>query len=276
MKRLCNGTSEMASTTTGLLICVLTIFSLFVTATAHAAEGRRMLWQSREQFVAIEKEGGGRSVSKNDHPAAITPAQLRSILQSLVTGKPDQRVPLFREAELEILSSRLTAALGQARPEEDVTFAVIGLFPVLAGLVKEPRVTTGRVFVEKGRLNIIFGAVQGDYKENEDRRLNPLPLGSRNTAAYPAAELAAPAASRSFSTKRNDWVEFFIGDSVEMPASSAKEEQLAPLVQKQGVQEKKPGRTLKERLMLLDELRGASLITEEEYRAKRSKILEEL
>ncbi len=277
-----------------LLLLMLAIAGLLIVSPCTAlAAGGKIIWQSRDQFVAIVKQDGD-GTAANDHPGKLSADQLRSMLESLETTETDKNKPLpvFNEPEREILVEMLREGLSQAGPKEDVTFAVIGQFPVLMGLARERKVTTGRVFYRGGELNIIFGMVHRDFKENEDRRLAPFVPGSRTRTAELGGRISASAGQLDITMKRGDWVEFStasIGSSPSMSGESAtpavKPEQAGrrqsetDTTRKQEIKPAKPdkqGRTVEERLMLLNELRNKQLITEEEYRAKRLEILNEL
>ena len=276
-----------------LLLPAIAVLLLLSPGTSLAREGK-FLWQSRDQFVAIEKQDGAGTAEANDHPAKLSADRLRSMLASLEiteTGK-DKPLPVFNEPEREKLVELLREGLSQAGPGEDVTFAVIGQFPALMGLVRERKVTTGRVFYRNGELNIIFGMVHRDFSENEDRRLAPFVPGSRTRPAELGGKISAAAGEPGSTMKREDWIVFSsasIGTSPGMPGESAtpamkpeQAERRPPETDTTRKQESKPaepgkqGRTVEERLMLLNDLKNKKLITDEEYRAKRQEILNEL
>jgi hypothetical protein len=149
------------------------------------------------------------------------------------------------------------------------------------GLLKERMVTTGRVFCRDGELDIIFGDVHRSVRENEDRRLYPLLPGSRGTTTPREWRLAAKAGGETFEQKRPDWITFPLAappaPAVAPPAreSTGMEQKSAP-----AVSPAKPApagrKNAEERLMILNELHNKKLITDEEYRAKRLEILNEL
>lgn len=275
-----------------LLLPAIAVLLLLSPGTSPAREGKT-IWQSRDQFVAIEKQDG-EGTAANDHPAKLSAEQLRSMLESMEiteTGK-NKVLPVFNEPEREILVEMLREGLSLAGPKEDVTFAVIGQFPTLFGLARERKVTTGRVFYRGGELNIIFGMVHRDFRDNEDRRLAPFVPGSRTRPAEPGGRISASVGEPGSTMKRGDWIVFSpasIGSSPGTPGESAApamkpepSERRPPVTDTTRKQESKPakqdkqGRTVEERLMLLNDLRNKKLITEEEYRTKRLEILNEL
>jgi hypothetical protein len=257
----CSGANWFCSTASGLLVF------LMLSSTAHTSDVRH-LWQSRDQFVALERQDSSRdgAAISNDHPVEISPDRLTAILASIEVrtedgGKPEQ---LLTNQSLEVLVPQMVQGFRRAAPGEDVTFAIIGLHKTLHGFAKNPKVTTGRAFYKGGRLNIIFGLVQKDFNEREDRRLSPFTPGSRQKASAGEWTLLTDTP-----LVRRDWVAFGA-------------EWQAPVVPATVVEKAAPGQPVKrhddvrkptERLTTLNELKAKGLITEEEYRTKRLEIL---
>jgi hypothetical protein len=270
-----------------LMVLVLVMVSgLSGCATARTGEVReRTIWQARDQYVKIEKQDrpAGVTVSANLHPADVPADRLRSMLESIEVRPEGENkgVRLFNDDELKILSENIHVGLAQASPDEDVTFAIIGHYPALMGLLKERMVTTGRAFCRDGEFDIIFGEVHRSVRENEDRRLYPLLPGSRREAAPREWRLAATSGGETFDQKRPDWITFSLAappaPAITPPArESTGTEQKAP----PAISPAKPAdagrKNAEERLMILNELHNKKLITDEEYRAKRREILNEL
>lgn len=258
----------------GLL--VLQMFS----SSAQAAD-RRYLWQSRDQFVAIERQENSTAVTvqPNDHPVTgVTLERLSAILESINTRSSDgdKVAPLLTRSAVQVLAPELLQGLQKATPGEDVTFAVIGLHDALYGLAKSPKVTTGRVFYTAGTLNIIVGLVQQEVRDRDDRRLFPFTPGSRQKALEGEWTLLLQPGANGSNQIRKDWVAFsdkWQAAVVQSPVS----EQRLPAGQlsqpeKRSIDTRKPS----ERLTTLNELKDKGLISEEEYRGKRLDILNDL
>lgn len=243
-----------------------------------AAAERRLLWQSRDQFVALEPQDAEKTgpATPNEHPAAITDAQLATLLAPLQFRSTESAstVPLFTRETLETLTPQLAPGLQKAAPGEDITFAVIGLHDALYGLTREPRVTTGRLFVKNNRINLIIGLAQRDVNEREDRRLAPFTPGSRKAAAAGEWLLHVPTEPSGYTMVRRDWVT--VATNWQPPpladSSPTAPSNQAPAVPIQREQPRSPA----ERLTTLKELKAKGLITDEEYRSKRLQILNEL
>jgi hypothetical protein len=270
-----------------LLAMVLLVTAGGITGCAATRTGEardRTIWQLRDQYVKIEKQDrpAGVTVTVNLHPADVPADRLRGMLESIEVRPQgeNKEMRLFNEDELAILSENIHAGLAQAGPDQDITFAIIGHYPTLMGLLKEPMVTTGRVFCRDGELDIVFGDVHRAVRENEDRRLYPFLPGSRGATAPREWRLAVKPGGETFDQKRPDWITF----SLSAPPSPA----VAPARESTGTEQKaapavsptKPAeagkKSAEERLMMLNELHNKKLITDEEYRAKRLEILNEL
>ena len=268
----CCVTNWLCSAASGLLV-------LLMLSSAALASDVRYLWQSRDQFVALERQDlpQGGTATLNDHPAEIVPDRLTSILASITvreagSSKPEQ---LFTDQSLEMLVPHLAQGFQQAAPGEDVTFAIIGLHKSLFGFAKSPKVTTGRVFFKNGRLNVILGLVRNDVNEREDRRLSPYTPGSRQKASQGEWTLLPQPGQNGFSLTRKDWVTF--SDTWQPSvAQTPVAEQKTPAMQTAPVQPEKPVADIRspaDRLTTLNELKNKGLISEEEYRVKRLEIL---
>lgn len=268
----------------------------------------KTLWTSGEQYVAIEKQDHppGVAVKPNERITEISVDRLHNALASIDLRLPDHEkaLALFNEEELRILSEYIAEGLALAGPDEDVTFAIIGHYVESLGFLKKRMVTGGRVFCQDGQINIIFGDVHRDLTETmgvpEDRRLHPFLVGSRTGSVGVHEGMLLPKPNGEIFGKLADfWVFFPITAPENLPASlengvAAPETKGAVTTPSTGtgapapetrtstpgVNREKPAQAAKksveERLMILNELRDKKLITDEEYRAKRLEILNDL
>jgi hypothetical protein len=274
----------------GLMLLVST--TIMLTGCVHlGGKDIRPIWKERDQFVEIEKQDrlAGSMPEANSHPTQVSAERLSSMLASIEVRMPgkNRTQVLFNPAGIKTLSENISQGLASAAPNEDVTFAYIGIYPVTAlmSIVKEDQVTTGRVFVRDGQLNIIFGKLHDKVNEREERRLNPYLPGSRDTVMPQEMLLVARPGGESFTFKRPDWVVFPLvapavlvtpteEPAVEAPAPSV----AAPIAP--GVSHQRPAppakKSVEERLTILKGLKEKGLITEEEFKAKRQEILNDL
>jgi hypothetical protein len=273
MKMLrCRDANRLCSIASAVLVL------LMLSSTSHASDVRR-LWQSRDQFVALERQDSslGGAAILNDHPVEISPDRLTAILASIEFRSADSDKPeqLISSQSLEVLVPHMVQGFHQAAPGEDVTFAVIGLHKALYGFAKSPRVTTGRAFYKEGQLNIIFGLVQKDVNEREDRRLSPFTPGNRSKPTEGEWTLLPQPGQNGYNQVRKDWVTFS-GEWRTPIAQPPVAEQYVPPVQPAPVQPVKRSHDTRkpaDRLSTLNELKDKGLISEEEYRGKRLEIL---
>ncbi|ADJ27025.1 hypothetical protein [Nitrosococcus watsonii] len=148
-------------------------------------EEGQILWQAGEQYVRLSPSDGAVG---NQHPAAVTPEEMRVVLESLFV--PERRFirkklnPVFSPGEIQVLSSALSQGLALAGPNQDVTFVTIGIQQ--GTFAKVRKANTGRVFFRDGKLNIIFGMLHDEVRDQDrqtgeeiDRRLHPFVIGSR-------------------------------------------------------------------------------------------------
>jgi hypothetical protein len=183
----------------------------------------KTFWASPGRSVRLVAQD--RPVPPNDHPAALSPAELRMILAAIsVFGGPAflgadaEPIFVFTEDEARVLAQALATALAEARPDQDVAFTVEGERNAFF-FAQEPVAIGGRVFYDDQRLHIIFGDLHqpagrpapdrhGSAKPGE--RLYPVRIGMR------AGDIAhhwriVPIEGQSFhvgaDTTRGDWIE---------------------------------------------------------------------
>ncbi|MGH8588225.1 MAG: hypothetical protein ACREXX_02460 [Gammaproteobacteria bacterium] len=183
----------------------------------------KTLWASPGRSVRLIAQD--RPAPPNDHPAALSPAELRTILAAIsVFGGPaflgagGEPISVFTEDEAQVLARALASALAAARPDQDAAFTVEGKRDAFC-FAQEPLSIGGRVFYDDQRLHIIFGDLHQpagrpalDRHENAKpgERLYPVRIGTR------AGDIAhhwriVPTEGQSFhigaDTTRRDWIE---------------------------------------------------------------------
>jgi len=255
----------------------LALVIILLLASASHASTRRYLWQSNDQFVALEQQDSFSTgpAQPNNHPVELSADRLAAILASIDirTAAGEKPEPLFTRMSAQNIAPHLLLGLQQASPTEDVTFAVIGLHDTLYGLAKAPKVTTGRIFYQAGRLNIIVGLARQEVRDRDDRRLFPFTPGSRQKALQGEWQLLPQPDHKGYNLDRKDWVAF----SDEWRAAAAEQNLPAtPAAPAQPLKRNSDARTAAERLTTLKELSEKGLITAEEYRSKRLEILDGL
>jgi len=188
-----------------------------------------------------------------------------------------------------------------------VVFAVVGVTKVLWGLTRSPAVTAGRGFVRNGELNLIFGEVLRPVDRYSGRQVEPFVPGLRASPRRLSASIVAgPGVGfhEDAAGVRPDWVVVKLGDGgrkpVPPPDSESTERPAAPApaiaaptapaegpgdsvsagggeIRGERVGEESPeAEAIGRRLGVVEELRRRGLISEEEYRAKRKEILDDI
>ncbi len=278
----------------GALLALLLLLAGLTDAFAFGS--KHVLWESRDQFVALEPADAvkGGTVIPNDHPAEFTQERLYEVLASIqlrpedfgvsipfLSGKSEKTmsVPLFTDQSLELLAVHLQEAFQQAKPNEDVTFAIVGLYLSPGAFAKTPKATAGRMFYQGGKLNLILGKVQFEFNERQDRRMYPFTPGNREYVAEGGWTLIPQGTPPALTMVRKDWLAFANDWKPTVVAAPAGEKGNGAQPQQPSALQQlfsgKAGKTA-ERLGVLKELRDKGVITEEEYRAKRLTILNEL
>lgn len=259
-----------------LLCLVVTFLNNSCLVSPLWADDRKMLWQSREQFVAIEpleKNTDG----KNTHPVDISVENLAANLAVLALRSEESAViePLFTQETVQTVAPYLQQALRTADSGDDVTFAVIGLHKSLYGLAKRPKVTTGRLFFRDKQLHMIIGLAQQEVNDRVDRRLEPFTPGSRQKAAKGSWKIVPHDGPGLFQMKRKDWVIFkdIFKAIAPLPSVAKPASTYVPESPRQSFTESK---NPVERLKVLNELKNNGLITDAEYQDKRRQIVNSL
>ncbi|WP_324080919.1 SHOCT domain-containing protein [Geomonas sp.] len=276
---------------------VALILSVFTLISGCATQKTFPIWQSGDEFVSLAdrddlgKEQGG----ANRHPVSLSRADLRDALAALAVELPGdpKPVPLFGNPELEVLSEQLRLGLEHAGKDQDLLFAVLGAKPIFKAFGTLAVVTTGRVFYQDNGLNLILGRVRSET-HGDDRRLDPFVPGSRLREATLPGPVLMGSGKAPHLPGRSDWLVFPVRTEAERPAPKpepvtqkpAAPEPQQPAVREparevpqrapQGVTPGTAASNIEQRLRTLDDLKAKGLITDEEYRAKRKSILNEL
>ena len=248
-----------------------------------SSAGGKVIWQSGLQFVALRAQPAG--VAANDQPHTVDAARLRSVLGSLQAKRGDKAGrAVFTSQALDKLCPALSRALSEARPHQDIAFAVVTRGPapdtkMLLIHVQEALLTTGLVFYRNGQLNIIFGKMHTPFEvryinTGKPPRLTP---GSRNRRIQSGWRVTGDNDRVHPKAGRPDWVSITMSASV-VPAASPSQ-QTSPKAGKPvhaATQGNTQYQSIARRLRILEKLHANGLITNKEYRQKREQILNNL
>ncbi|GAM11486.1 hypothetical protein OR1_03802 [Geobacter sp. OR-1] len=284
-------TSSACATTLLMLSAILTLNGC--AGLSSSTMPPKTVWHLGDQYVAVTPKEQTPTAPPNAHPADLSTDRLQWALASLklIPKDNDAPTPLFTDYELSVLSTNASNALSRATAGEEVIFATIGNHVSLYGLVKRPMVTTGRLFVAGGMLNLILGKIHEDVSDKDDRRLNPFIAGTRSGSLNTnSGRISSVIKGAELKSSRQDWILIPLTGMIDAPPParepvgsidrSPESPKTVPAVKSN----EKPansasvpsGKSPEERLRTLNSLREQGLITEDEYRSKRAQILNDL
>ena len=144
------------------------VFILVVAAQSVSAE--EVLWKSgRNLYIKIAEQGKGGEMP-SDHPVTLDKNKLFHALRGINAWrqkyfKKRETETLFSIQQAQLLSQYVAAGLKQAKPDEDIVFALPRVRAGSFKILKEKTFMAGRVFFQEDKLNIIIG----DYDRSPDR-----------------------------------------------------------------------------------------------------------
>ena len=134
----------------------------------------KYVWKKGKQYIAIVQTipVQGRNKNKTMHPINISPDTIsRSFSKLNYTisvkkrgGKKKGTYPVFSEGNIELLSKKIPEALKKANKDQDILFEVFQLRKKFWILPTTVDTTAGYLFIEPGRINIIFEKVNEDHQ----------------------------------------------------------------------------------------------------------------
>lgn len=162
-----------------------------------------------DQYVKlVPRERTGGASGANDQPVNFTSNQIRTALAQLeinhVTGLFEDKVeaiPVFSASELNVLGDALARALKIAKPDQDILFRVVSLHE--GKFFKNRLSTSGRVFYQGGRLNLIFGDFHRELTETNEQKARNLKAGCGDCPVSPTLD-TPKIASRGDASKLSD------------------------------------------------------------------------
>lgn len=247
-----------------------------------------VIWTSGLQFVALKAVPA--KAPTNDQPNSVPADRLRTLLGSLKVKWGTHSVqPVFTPSALGKLDPALSKALSEARPHQDVVFAVVtqGRPPNTGMLLihgRQPLMTTGLVYYRNGRLNIIFGKMHTPFEARYINTGTPPQLtpGSRKQRVQSGWAVVGGKQMTHPRPNRPDWVRFAINTSktAELPVTPPMPMPKRAANNGQPTQLRTEGsatyQSIAGRLRILKKLHANGLITGKEYRQKRQEILNNL
>ena len=198
------------------------LFALALGSNVWAADTPRnavTLWTGDDEWVRIEPQDDG-ATAPNDQPVSLDSAAVARALSALRirivdpdTGTEIQHTA-FTADEVGRITPYVVSGLAKAGPRQDVTFSTIGSHSRGAGSsIKDPTVNAGRIFYQGGKLNVIFGELQSNYRKKnvygQREDFTPRRQGTREKASKQKVALTAVPGVTFESAAggvRNDWL----------------------------------------------------------------------
>ena len=140
------------------------------------------IWKKGKQYIAIVQTipVRGRNKKNTIHPINISQNTISNSFSKInyrileKGGKRSDLRPVFSKGNIELLSKRIPEALKQANKNQDILFEVFQLRKKFWILPTTIDTTAGYLFIEPGRINIIFEKINEDYQGydyDEPRRI---------------------------------------------------------------------------------------------------------
>ena len=140
------------------------------------------IWKKGKQYIAIVQTipVRGRNKKNTIHPINISQNTISNSFSKInyriieKDGKRSNLLPVFSKGNIELLSKRIPEALKQANKNQDILFEVFQLRKKFWILPTTVDTTAGYLFIEPGRINIIFEKINEDYQGydyDEPRRI---------------------------------------------------------------------------------------------------------
>jgi hypothetical protein len=209
-----------------------------------------IIWEGDDQSVILAPQDIP-DAPPNEHPVTLQPQYIGSMVAGLRFRHADQPAEtppaaVFNKEQVDVLKDALAEGLSRATPSQDVVFSVVGAHRLAPGaFALRNRLTAGRAFYLEGKLNVIFGEIQGPYrKKNIYGRLEedfyPRKFGSRTAPEAEGSLLVTSMVTSMGATLHNDtgghredWILFAASDASSFAAQS-------PQPTSGGLQENKP------------------------------------
>lgn len=228
-------------------------------ASERVQDGVQRIWKIGE-FSALRLSRLQDASLANDLPAALEPAALQSMLQTIqCEAAPGVWKPLFAAPDLPEIALALARALALGSAQDDVTLLASARYDgALLGL---PRSVLARIFVQQGALNILVGDARADLLSGY-KASNILPAYDFGDRQRVSASKIRAAGSRQV---RSDWLALELAPVSALPSSTIL-----------SVPARSAAEAIAQRLENLKYLLDKGLISNTEYQQKRTEILQAL
>jgi hypothetical protein len=243
-----------------------------VSATAPVMRGTtgRQLWRIAD-YTTVELVAREPGAPDNQHPWTVEPNTLHAWLQQVTLARGTGLAkPLFAIDELNNIVPAITAALANARPDQDI--ALVSSARHEDNTFYGITAVTARLFVADGHLNLIVHDARVDfYDAARCSGLAPhFTVGSRTSQG------SSTISSTTATDKRADWLVLgTVEPAAAAPVAPTMTTPVAPVSAPPAPAAPAP-QDAEQRLLQLKRLYDKGLITKSEYEKKRADILKDL
>ena len=130
------------------------------------------IWKKGKQYIAIVQTipVTGRNKKNTIHPINISQDTIYNSLNKIQyvvedkKGRKGKLKPVFSKGNIDLLSRKIPEALKKANKNQDILFEVFQLRKKFKALPTTVDTTAGYLFIEPGRINIIFEKINEDYQ----------------------------------------------------------------------------------------------------------------
>ena len=131
------------------------------------------IWKKGKQYIAIVQTISviGRNKKNTIHPINISEntisnsfSKIKYRIKHKKGKKKGDPIPVFSDGNIDLLSRKIPEALKQANKNQDILFEVFQLRKKFWILPTTVDTTAGYLFIEPGKINIIFEKINEDYQ----------------------------------------------------------------------------------------------------------------
>lgn len=286
---------------------IVALFFIFLTLSpASVFATGAVIWEAGNNVFFKYADPDKSRFGNNDHPVELNAEEISTVLGLLkIRGKDDhgsgkKPKPVFPIQQADMLGRYLAKGLENAKPDQDIVFALEKSGTRLLGLKRDRFFVAGRAFYKDHKLNVIIGDYDRPRDEGYEAAYDPTHVGivrynfdhgsrSKSSKGFKKAIVKVDGVENKQleKTQRGNWLVIDVKAASEADArmtSLRKQEEMAKkreeLRETLGSDEtgrpKSATRSLEERFITLKRLRDKGLITDEEYAQKRKQMLNDL
>ena len=131
------------------------------------------IWKKGKQYIAIVQTISviGRNKKNTIHPINISEntisnsfSKIKYRIKHKKGKKKGDPIPVFSDGNIDLLSRKIPEALKQTNKNQDILFEVFQLRKKFWILPTTVDTTAGYLFIEPGKINIIFEKINEDYQ----------------------------------------------------------------------------------------------------------------